>query len=99
MRTHLTTPGDVLKSKVLKRYDLTQDELAKALGVSRFSVNQVLNSRRAVTPEMAVRLGHVLDTSPEVWLNLQMAVDIAEAQRSLSKELRGLKKLRTANVP
>ncbi|MCA0909041.1 HigA family addiction module antitoxin [Qipengyuania gaetbuli] len=98
MRTHHTTPGDVLKTKVLSRMDITQEELANALGVSRFSVNQILNSRRSVTPEMAVRLAHVLDTSPELWLNLQMKVDLAEAERELKDELKQLKRLRTSKI-
>lgn len=97
MRTHLTTPGDVLKHKVLKGMGITQEQLANALGVSRFSVNQILNSRRSITPEMAVRLSHVLDTSPEVWLNLQMKVDIAEAMRNLDDELSKLARLRTSD--
>lgn len=87
------TPGFVLKNRVLKGKNITQDELATALGVSRFTVNQILNSRRSVTPEMAVRLGYVLGTSPELWMNLQQSVDLREAQEKLKLELRSLSKL------
>lgn len=97
MRTHLTTPGDVLKTNVLARLNVTQEQLAEALGVSRFSVNQILNSRRSVTPEMAVRLAYVLDTSAEMWLNLQMKVDLAHAEHELKEELKSMKKLRTSS--
>ena len=65
------SPGSVLKELIVGRLGISQAALAKALGVSRFTVNQVLGGRRAVTPEMALRLGHVLDTSPELWLKLQ----------------------------
>lgn len=91
------TPGAVLRSRVLSKLKVTQDELAKALGVSRFTVNQILNGRRSVTAEMAVRLAHVLDTSPELWLRLQMQRDLFEAERKLATEMRKLPRLRIAN--
>ncbi|KLE35889.1 hypothetical protein AAW00_05890 [Aurantiacibacter luteus] len=98
MRTHLTTPGDVLKNKVLKGMNVTQEQLANALGVSRISVNQILNSRRSITAEMAVRLAYVLDTSAEMWLNLQAQIDLAEAKRELSSELPKLERLRSSKI-
>jgi hypothetical protein len=55
--------------------------------VSRFTVNQLLGGRRAVTPEMALRLGHVLDTSAEMWLKLQAQVDLYEARRALGGDI------------
>lgn len=88
------TPGDVLRKRVLGDLKITQDKLAEALGVSRFTTNQVLNGRRAVTPEMAVRLAHVLGTSAEMWLNLQAKVDLVQARRKLSVELESLPRLR-----
>ena len=93
------SPGAVLRERVLKHMDVTQDALATALGVSRFTVNQVLNGRRAVTAEMAVRLGHVLDTSPEMWLKLQAQVDLFEARRALGADLVKLPRLREAAPP
>lgn len=90
------TPGFVLRTRVLDRLAVTQAELAKALGVSRFTVNQVLGGRRAVTPEMALRLGHVLDTSPDMWLKLQAQVDLYEARRALGADIARLTRLRGA---
>lgn len=67
----------------MERYDVTQEELADAMGTTRYSVNQLLNNQRAVTAEMAVRLGLVTDTSPELWLRLQQAVDLEAANKAL----------------
>lgn len=93
------SPGSVLKARVVGRLGISQATLAKALGVSRFTVNQVLGGRRAVSPEMALRLGHVLDTSPEMWLKLQAQVDLYEARRALGADLAGLTRLRGADAP
>jgi addiction module HigA family antidote len=87
-------PGSVLRDRVLKGMRITQQELADALRVSRFTVNQILNGRRAITPDMAVRLGSVLDTSPDVWLKLQMRYDLFGANQRLADELKTLRKLR-----
>jgi antitoxin HigA-1 len=81
------TPGEVLRDDVLARCDLTQETLADALGVSRLTINQIINGRRSITADMAVRLSHVLSTSAEFWLKLQMDVDVHEARQRLAKEL------------
>ena len=88
------SPGAVLRRRVLAKLNVTQDELAKALGVSRFTVNQILNEKRSVTAEMAVRLGRVLDTSPELWLRLQSQLDLFQASQKLAKELAKLPQIR-----
>ena len=87
-------PGDVLRKRVMGNMQITQDQLAEALGVSRHSVNQLLNSRRAVTPEMALRLEQVLDTSAEMWLKLQAQVDLHETRRKIGDELGKLIRIR-----
>jgi addiction module HigA family antidote len=91
------SPGAVLQERIVGRLGLSQAALAKALGVSRFTVNQVLGGRRGVTAEMALRLGHVLDTSPELWLKLQAQVDLFEARRAAGAEIAKLPRLRKAD--
>lgn len=86
------SPGDVLRDTFL--VDLTQDQLAQAMRVSRFSINQIVNGRRSVTAEMALRLSKVFGTTHDFWLNLQQAVDIYEARLKLKDELSNLKVLR-----
>lgn len=85
-------PGDVLRERFL--VDVTQDQLAQAMRVSRFSVNQIVNGRRSITAEMALRLSKVTSTSHEFWLNLQRAVDIYEARLKLKDELATLQIVR-----
>lgn len=92
------SPGDVLRTRVLQGMDIKQDALADALGVSRFTVNQLLNSRRGVSPEMALRLAHVLSTSAEMWLTLQARVDLFDARRKLGSEIEKLPVLRAAET-
>jgi len=53
--------------------DVTQAQLADAMGISRVRVNQLVNGHAAITVETALRLGHVTDTEPEYWLALQAA--------------------------
>jgi antitoxin HigA-1 len=76
------TPGEVLKEDFLETLGLTQGALAAALDVDRSTINEILNGRRAITPAMAVRLGHAFSTSPEYWLNLQSSVDLFDALHS-----------------
>jgi len=77
-----THPGEVLREEILPSTGLTQSELARRLQVSRGVVNAILNERRAVTPDLAHRLARVFNTSPELWLNMQQAVDVWEAFES-----------------
>ncbi|GAA0863767.1 HigA family addiction module antitoxin [Sphingopyxis soli] len=86
--------GTVLRKHILEMGGVKQDELASALGVSRLSVNELLNDKRAVTAPMALRLGHVLGTTPDLWLNLQRDVDLAAARKRFGAEIAALAILR-----
>ncbi len=80
-RPRPTHPGAILREDVLPALGITQIELADRLGVSRLSVSELLHEKRAVSPEMALRLGKLLDTTPESWLNMQTALSIWEARQ------------------
>lgn len=71
-----THPGAILREDVLPALNMTQSEFARRLGVSRLSVNELLLEKRAVSPEMAARLGKLLNTTPESWLTLQNSLDL-----------------------
>lgn len=89
-----THPGELLRAEILPATGLTQSELARRLGVSRRALSEIINERRAVTPDVAHRLARVFNTSPELWLNLQQAVDVWEtytANRSAYVKIRPLK--------
>lgn len=76
-----THPGAVLREDVLPALGITQIELARRLGVSRLTVSELLHEKRALTPEMAARLGRLLDTTPESWLNMQTTLDLWEIEQ------------------
>jgi len=82
-------PGEILDEEFLKPGGITQERLARALGVSRRSVNELVRGRRRITAEMAIRLSKVLGTSAEMWLGLQADYDLLTAP-----QVTGLKRLR-----
>jgi addiction module HigA family antidote len=88
------SPGDVLRNKILRNIDVTQEELAVAMRVSRFSVNQIMNGRRTITAEMSLRLAYVTGTKPEFWLQLQSDIDLYNASIKLRDELPKLRIVR-----
>lgn len=91
-----THPGEMLREDFLPDYGLTVASLAEALGVSRQSVNELLRARRAVSPEMALRLARLFSNSPEFWMNAQRAVDLWDASRTVKAEIARIKPLRVA---
>jgi addiction module HigA family antidote len=60
---------------------MTQTEFAKRLGVSRLTVSELLLEKRAMTPDMAIRVGKLTNTTPESWLRMQQAVDLWELEQ------------------
>jgi antitoxin HigA-1 len=75
-----TSPGEMLLEEFIKPLGLTQGALAEKLGMSRIAVNEIVNGRRSVTPGTALRLARAFSTTPEFWLNGQLAVDLYKAQ-------------------
>ena len=75
-----THPGKILLDHFLRPMRLTQVELAAHLGIPVQRVNEIVRERRGVTPETAWLLSQAFDTTPEFWLNLQAAHDLAKAR-------------------
>ena len=96
MKRRPTHPGEMLREDFLPDYGLTVSGLASAIGVSRQSVNELLRGRRAVSPEMALRLAKLFGNSPEFWLNAQRAVDLWDAARAIKDHVAGIKTLSAA---
>ncbi|MDQ3253082.1 MAG: HigA family addiction module antitoxin [Acidobacteriota bacterium] len=91
-----THPGEILREDVLPATSLTQGEFAELLGVSRRTVNEILQEKRPVTVDMAHRLARALRTSPDVWLGLQQDVDIWDALEANKGEYERIKPLNKA---
>lgn len=85
-----THPGEILREEFLVPMGQTQVALAAHLGVPVQRINELVRGKRGVTPETAWLLGQALDTTPEFWLNLQAAYDLATNR--LAKKVRLLKR-------
>ena len=81
-------PGDILKHDFLEPLAITPYRLAKELGVSRPTVNQLVTRRRSVTAEMALRLARYFGTSAQVWQNLQAQYDLEVATTKIGKAVK-----------
>ncbi|MCI0429416.1 MAG: HigA family addiction module antitoxin [Rhodospirillales bacterium] len=78
-----THPGVILRTYYLAPRGLTVTELARASGLTRKHVSNIVNGSAAISPESAVRISEVLGTTPQLWLNLQTRVDLHDARRKL----------------
>ena len=80
------TPGEMLKEEFLAEYHLSQNQLAKAVGISPNRIAEIVNNRRRITADTALRLGLYFGNSPEFWMNLQSHYDLKMARRHLKPE-------------
>ena len=76
-------PGEFLESRYLRPLNISQQALAQALGVSRRRVNELINGRRAITPDTAVRLALFFGNEAAFWMHLQVAWDMHAAMRQV----------------
>jgi len=74
-----SAPGAILRGLFLEDRKISVTALAKTIGYSRKHVSQIVNGKARIEPEMAARLGKVLGTSTDIWLDLQVAVDAWDA--------------------
>ena len=74
-------PGRIVRQECLQPLGLTVKEAAKRLGVTRQALNNLVNGKSGISPEMSIRLSKAFGSSPEVWLGLQMEYDLAEAEK------------------
>lgn len=73
-------PGEILLELYIQPLELTIKETAESLGVTRQALSELVNCRRGVSIEMALRLAKAFDTAPELWLNLQTQYDLWKAR-------------------
>ena len=77
-------PGEMLLEEFMKPYGMTQTEISQRIGVSRKHISEVVNSRKGISTDVALRLSKLFGTSPELWLNGQIAWDVWHALRGAS---------------
>ena len=85
MNRRPTTPGTLLKELFLEPRGISINKFATATRLTRKHISNIVNGHSALSSETAVKFGAVLDTSPELWMNAQRAIDIYDAVQRLRK--------------
>ena len=80
-------PGEVLREDVFPALNKPRAELARLLGTSRTTLYAIMNGEQAVTSDMALKIGKLTGTAPEMWLNLQQAFDLRASEARLADAL------------
>jgi addiction module HigA family antidote len=78
-------PGRIVRQECVEPLGLTVTQVARALGVTRQTLNNLLNGKAGVSPEMAIRLSKAFGSSPEVWLGMQMEYDLVQAEKKADR--------------
>jgi addiction module HigA family antidote len=82
-----THPGEIVRDFVLPELGISVSEAARQLGVTRQTLHSILSGRSAVSAEMALRLGRFCGNGPGLWMRMQQAFDLWQAENRLTGEL------------
>ncbi len=85
-----THPGKIILEDYLKPLSMTITDMAAILSVSRKTLSKIINEKASITPDMALRLARAFDTTPELWINLQMNYELWRAE-NISNEWKKVK--------
>lgn len=83
-------PGEILKEEFLDPMGISQNRIAREIGVHPRRINEIVLGKRAVTADMALRLARYFGTSAAFWLGLQAEYDIRNAEEELETVLKGI---------
>jgi addiction module HigA family antidote len=81
-------PGEVLLEEFLKPLGISQNRLARAMGVPPRRINEIVHGKRAITADTALRLARALGTSEQFWMGLQADYDLEEALKTVRDDLK-----------
>lgn len=84
-------PGTILRRDVLPALGVPTVAIAKALGISRQHLYDIMNAKKPVTAPTALRLGRYLGNGPDLWINLQARYDLAIAEREMADDLKRIR--------
>jgi antitoxin HigA-1 len=90
-----THPGEVLKDEFLHPLGISQNALARAIGVPPRRINEIALGKRSITADSAVRLARALGTSEALWMGLQADCDLEQARANLANQLPDIEPLAT----
>jgi addiction module HigA family antidote len=80
-------PGEILQEEFLQPLELTPYRLSQETGLPQSRLSEIINGKRGVSADTALRLARYLGTTPDFWLNLQMAYDLEEARRTSGRKI------------
>ena len=89
------SPGEILMEEFMRPMDISQNKLARELGVNAARVHEIIHARRGISAETALRLSAYFGTTAEFWLNLQSRYDLKLAERTYGNEIK--KRIRPAD--
>lgn len=92
-------PGEILREEVIKPLDLTVGQAAEILGVARQTLSRLLNERGDLTPEMAFKIEAAFGAKADVMMRVQLAHNMAKADKRRPEITRGIKRYRATAVP
>ena len=87
-------PGHIVRHDCLEPLGLSVTGGARVLGVTRQTLNNIVTGKSGISPEMAIRLSKAFGSTPETWLRMQLAYDLAQARKDVNKI-----KVRRQHVP
>jgi addiction module HigA family antidote len=90
-------PGQILREEYLEPLQMTQEQLGKALGITRVRVNEIVLGKRKITTDTAYRLARFFSTSVDFWLNLQRRVDLFDTLQGKEREYENISPLASKN--
>ena len=91
-------PGEVLLEEFLKPMDISQNMIARDIGVPPRRINEIVLERRSITADTDLRLSRALGTSEGFWLGLQADYDLEEKRHVIAKELNNIQRLESIGV-
>jgi addiction module HigA family antidote len=89
-------PGEILQEEFLRPMEITGYRLAKSLAIKPQKVNDIVLKKRGISADMAVRLARFFGTSPEFWMNLQSAYELAKVRTTLGRKIEKIQPHRSA---
>ena len=89
-----THPGVMLREEFLYPLGITQRDLSNGILVPYQRVNEIINEKRGITPDTALRLAKFFGNTPGFWMNLQLRFDLYQAQKADSEDIKKIKTLK-----
>ena len=89
-------PGEVLMEDFIEGFGITQNKLAVSIGVPPRRINEIVHGKRAITPDIALRLGRYFGVDPQFWLNLQTRYDLEVAEERVADQVAAIAPLQSA---